>query len=56
MRKSIFGFVFLAVCAILALFLLSHVISVVVSSLVFALALVACGLLASRWHRHTAHQ
>ncbi len=56
MRKSIFGFVFLAVCVILALFLVSHVLSLVVSTLVFAVALVACGLLASRWHRHSVHR
>jgi thiol:disulfide interchange protein len=56
MCKNIFGVVFLAVCVILALLLVSRVISVVVSGLVFAVALTACGLLASRWYGRSARR
>ena len=56
MRKNIFRGVFLAACVILALLLLSRVISVILGALIFAAVLVACGLLVSRWSGHSAHR
>ena len=56
MRMRGIGAVFLAICVILAVLLLARVATIVVSSLIFAAALVICGVLASRWPRHSAHK
>jgi hypothetical protein len=50
------GAVSLAICVILAVLLPPRVVTIVVSSLIFAVALVVCGVLTSRWHRHSAHK
>ena len=53
MRMSWIGVVFLTICVVLAVLLLTGVVTVVVSSLIFAVALVMCGVVASRWLRHS---
>ena len=51
MSMSRFGKVFAAVCVVLAVLLLARFISIVVSGALFAVALVACGVLAARSSR-----
>ena len=51
MSTKLAGAVFLAICVILAVLLLTGVITIMVSGVIFAVALAGCATLASGWPR-----
>ena len=51
MLGNVARLVLLATCVILAVLLLTRVLTILISCLIFALALMACGTLLARWRR-----